>query len=458
MDGTQANPHSDLLQNLFDQCPAYSFPAPWAFLPVDNLCRSALTDPCGSLQSLLGQYSLDVLKSANVVEQTDYQGWLLRSELCNPVGGLIGLRGNDTHPINGVITARGSLPKRLDPWALAAQDLTIGEAIDEWALLFVTFSFGDTALLRALGMPAVIGLGLKTLGLSSLKAMNDLQGSEDYGPDLSADNKPAATNGKVATSASPAPSTAATPNVTAANPEDEIPPAADDPRKIGLVLVGWSPYRLNFPYGSQLRMVANHFSKLRRYMGMTFPAISVWQISPDAIENLRFRLNWQDREIITEFFSDSMHNLHDLERFAAPDVSLTLPKASAFTDLISAQDSYLHELTNDRSPGKKSHRIQAAQALYQQMLQSALILPLQEWALSHDDPVVRPVGMELADVCRMLHQMRPCLLALGHNGIERKGPRLLRKPTDIDDGLDMYLKLCKQFDSLVRALCLLRDS
>ena len=116
----------------------------------------------------------------------------------------------------------------------------------------------------------------------------------------------------------------------------------------------------------------------------------------------------------------------------------------------------MRELMNDGSLANRSHRIQVAEAMYQQLVQSALILPLQEWALSHFDPAVRVVGMELAEVCRALHRMRSNLLTLGENGIGPKGHKSVKRAADL--GFDHYLKVCKQFDSLVRDLCLLRDS
>ena len=90
MDGMQADLNSGPLQYLFDQCPPFSFAAPWAFLPADPLCRGSLTVPARNLQLLLENYSLDTLQKANIVEPTEHQGWRLRPELCNPVGGLVG--------------------------------------------------------------------------------------------------------------------------------------------------------------------------------------------------------------------------------------------------------------------------------------------------------------------------------------------------------------------------------
>ena len=456
MDGMQADLNSGPLQYLFDQCPPISFAAPWAFLRSDHLCRGSLRDPAKNLDLLRGNYSLDTLQKANIVEPTDHQGWRLRPELCNPVGGLIGLRGSSTHPIDSVMTCRGSLPQRLDPWALAAKDLSIRDGIEETKLLLVTFSFGDAALLRTLELPAVLGLGFQNLGLGFLQVTSELHGSEDYVPRM-----PAAIASAEAAKAGPAASPTGPTSSVAAQADEmktkgEFSSAVPGSNHIGLVLVGWSPYRLSFPFDSQIRRIANHFSCLRRHMGMKFPGISVWHVSSAAIENLKFRLKWKDPEIITDFLFDSLHALQDLEKFAGSDVSLSPPTASAFTDLLSAQDNLMREHSNDGLPANRSHRIRAAEAMYQHLVQSALISPLQEWALSHDDPVVSVVGMELAEVCRALHQMRPSLLTFGGNGIGPGGHKSVKRSADI--GLDRYLKLCKQFGSLVGELCLLRDS
>jgi hypothetical protein len=123
-----------------------------------------------------------------------------------------------------------------------------------------------------------------------------------------------AEKGKVTSTSGAASSATATANVTAAKAAGETPPALADPNNTGLVLVGWSPYRLNFPYQAHLRRIADQFSSLRRFMGMKFPGIFVWQIPSDAIENLKFRLKWQDRESITDFFCDTLQNLQDLEK------------------------------------------------------------------------------------------------------------------------------------------------
>ena len=456
MDGMQADLNSGPLQFLFDQCPPFSFAGPWAFLPADHLCRGSLRDPAKNLDLLVGNYSPDTLQKANLVEPTEHHGWRLRAELCNPVGGLIGLRGSPTHPIESLMTCRGCLPQRLDPWAVAAKDLTIREAIEETKLLLVTFSFGDAMLLRTLELPAVLGLGFQNLGLGFLQATNELRGSEDYLPHLPAAkaSAEAAKTGTAASATGPTSSVAAQADET--KTKGEFAPAVPGSSNIGLVLVGWSPYRLSFPFDAQLRRIANHFSSVRRHMGMTFPGISVWHVSVAAIENLKFRLKWQDPEIITDFLFASLNDLQDLEKFAGPDVSLSPPVGSAFTDLLTAQDNLMRELTNDGSPANRSHRIQAADAIYQQLVQSVLILPLQERALSEADPVASVVGMEMAEICRVLHRMRPSLRTLGDNRIGPKGHKSVKNSDDI--GLDRYLKLCKQFGSLVRDLCLLRDS
>ena len=187
-------------------------------------------------------------------------------------------------------------------------------------------------------------------GLVSNRLASSIQGSEDFVPRLPAEKELAAVaeKGKVTSTSGAASSATATANVTAAKAAGETPPALADPNNTGLVLVGWSPYRLNFPYQAHLRRIADQFSSLRRFMGMKFPGIFVWQIPSDAIENLKFRLKWQDRESITDFFCDTLQNLQDLEKFAASNVSLSMPKDSAPTDLLSAQANLLHELANER--------------------------------------------------------------------------------------------------------------
>jgi len=405
MEGVQANPDSVLLR-LLDHCPRFAFPAPWAFLSSDNLCRGSLTDPAKSLQCLLGDYSLDKLQAANIVERTNYEGWRLRPELCNPVGGLIGLRGNLTHPIECVMTPRGSLPQRLDPWTLAAKDPTIQEAIGEMKLLLVTFSLRDAMLLRALEIPAVIGLGLQHLGLSFFSAMNELIGSEDYVPKLPPEKEPAAAAEKGAAASATNTAGAAT---TAPETGGE-PSPAPDANNIGLVLVGWSPYRLSLPYQTQLQMVANQVSRFRRFMGMKLTAISVWQVSSNVIENLKFRLKLQDPETITDLLCDTLHDLRDLEHFAASDVSLSEQSDAALPDFLAAQANLINVLTRV-DPRKRSgvfpDAVSRAKAAYRACLEQELTRPLREAAMAEPDPVVRATGVNLATSCCLIQEMGP---------------------------------------------------
>jgi hypothetical protein len=114
--------------------------------------------------------------------------------------------------------------------------------------------------------------------------------------------------------------------------------------------------------------------------------------------------------------------------------------------LVALADGPGHHLTSHPAP----HQAKAALDAFEEVLQSDLLGPLQQWALASHDPVVQNAGLELATIGGLLHRMAPMLHGLQVRQLERgasAGQELL--PPKV---LEQYLRLTAQFASLLKAL------
>jgi hypothetical protein len=103
-----------------------------------------------------------------------------------------------------------------------------------------------------------------------------------------------------------------------------------------------------------------------------------------------------------------------------------------------------------------SDRHRRAKEQYEEAVQRELIQPLQAWSMARPDPVLRNVGIELSDVCQLLHCMGPLL----QNQQTRQFERALAGASEPlpTEALSQYLALAGRLSNLMRDLRLLQDT
>lgn len=170
-----------------------------------------------------------------------------------------------------------------------------------------------------------------------------------------------------------------------------------------MVFLGWSPLVNTADASPLLRFPLEHLTNLRKFLGLPFAGLWVWQPAPEDLENLRFRRSFRDIALLQEILREGNGAWFDIAH-SNQDPDLEQP-----ANLIEAQAELLESLAMDRMAGRLTERIQAAREAYETLVEEELIAPLQGWALASADPVIRNAGMELASVCRQLHQIGPAL-------------------------------------------------
>jgi hypothetical protein len=158
------------------------------------------------------------------------------------------------------------------------------------------------------------------------------------------------------------------------------------------------------------------------------------------IENLRYRLRHRNADLVSELFLDSATDLHDIAEYAhavGPDDAC--PSAAA--RLASATDNLVSLLR----VGSPRDELARAEQTYACEIDQSVVQPLLDWAMETDQPIVRNLGVELAELLRIMHAMRPRVQAL-----------LIAADSTATDGsaraLNDYLSLARRVSQLLRDL------
>jgi hypothetical protein len=131
--------------------------------------------------------------------------------------------------------------------------------VDRRGCLFAAARLGDVALIRALGLPATLSLGLHRLGASGLRRLDVLFAA----PDLA-----------LARGGSPA-----------------HPPA--------LVLVGWSPLARSAQPPPPLARAAAALAAARTHLGLALSGVQLWRPPTADIESLHYLLGLRRAERVS---------------------------------------------------------------------------------------------------------------------------------------------------------------
>jgi hypothetical protein len=174
--------------------------------------------------------------------------------------------------------------------------------------------------------------------------------------------------------------------------------------------------------------------------------VLAWAPPAESVDNLRFRLELRDAELVRELLGASLMGLVDFGRLC-PGAG---PPPPGYAE---AQAGLLAALAQCRHGGSFPDEVRRAAAAYEAAAQRELVGPLLEWALASDDPAVRAAGAELANAAGLLHRMAPLLAGtpgarLGWApGVPAWEAELFRQ----------YLALVSRFGGLLRDLARWRE-
>ena len=473
MNDFAAHSPPDLLRDLLRLAPPLPWNPRWAFLGEHELIRGPLANPQEAYSTLLATtYTLEDLRNANLLDDSSVEGHRLRPELSAPDGALIGLCNGPGERVTHLLTSAGILPKRVDSGALIELDSVIRQGVEKSKSLLIAFTIRDVAVLRALGLPAILRPLWERMAWSDLVADAGLKrlfsGEVDplyaklvremmlkqkkVSPEDGGDEAGAAPGTEAPASfwqdEEPPCEPAAT--VTPASPPCSPASAAQsaDRDSVERMLVGWSPWDLTFPYGEPMTRWADFFDQVEQSSKYTSDFWG-WQPSPAEMGNLRFLLERRAPQEITDLLGES-DSVFRLEFITTASAAAAAEAAAPPNELRTAQEALTRELKRNVLKGELPDPVLKAQKHYQQCVERNLIDPLVVAGLADSDPLVRAAGVQLADITRMLHDMGPQVHVLLEEQLRFYGSPALKHGNS--RVLENYLKLQGQFGSLFRDL------
>jgi hypothetical protein len=418
-------PISLVYEQLLTGCPVLRFPEPWAFVPPGQDCHATVADPPATLASLRATFDVAALEVAGVLDRSPEGQPRLHPNLCEPGGTIVALRAGPRLPPFELLTAAGCVSGRTVPVLAALADAFTQERRRPLGTIFAPVRIADVALLRALGLPATLGTGLSDPSVERLRALEAafvrpewrVAGALQAGPVLAA-----------AGLTEPFEATAVALTVT---------------------LLDWSLVTLDAPPALCLDRLRAQFGELQCHLGFACSWLSAWRSSPSLFEALRYRLRFQDVSLIRDYLELSDEYWEDLCPAVLEETSAQA-HAGPPVHFAEAQAAVVALLAATRGSPWREDDLQRAILTYEGVSRRDLVLPLQQWALAHPDPVVRNLGTELATICTLLHRISPSLQ-------ETLADRLAY-PWTSEGGavppqlLAQYLQLSARFAGLVKVL------
>jgi hypothetical protein len=399
--------HASIYELLLTHSAPLKFPSPWDFVPAQPQCVGPVTNPTAVLAELLSRYDEGTLREAGVLSPAGKSGPQLSPLFTSSDAALIALRNPCNGPLVGLLTAQGCFPARNLLTIVVLTDYWTRKALSARGNLFLSPDIHEVALLRALGMPATLSLDLPRLPAAGLHFVDDHF--------------------------------------------MEYPEGGLRAKRPSLALVGWSPMKLNTQLSPALLPALEHLTQARQYLGLNLRGVWAWRLSADSIANLHYRAKLRDVQTVQALLVESTEPLYDIATLLPPGGVATATDADPGSAYTTARAELLVQLSDAPAVGSLPERAGKAKELYDEIVQHKLIEPLQKWALSSSDPVLRSAGLELATVCQLLHRMGPLLLSLQARQYDRA---LVSAGEPLPDKvLSQYLALVAQMGNLIRDLC-----
>jgi hypothetical protein len=359
-----------------------AFAAPWGFVPPNADCYTGIADPASALQHLLNQFDGARLVRAGVMTRAPDGECRLAPALCDPSSIIVALRAGIGREPFALLTQAGCLPVRRQPIPASMRDFYTRSLAREHGYIVATTSIVELALYRSLGLPVTLCIGLRSLSMNGLQAIDNL--FQNLGPSPAAEFD--------------------LPEVPAAA-RPKAPPAPPNLRPC-MLLAGWSLLNLKAEPETEIRDVAAYLLEVRKQLDINFEGIAVAEPSGEIIERLRFRATFARvgpvRELLIKYGLTSNRCMEYLCGATGPRLN----------DLPALQNELLAAYASGSGNDSHSTTVQAARTRYEEAVRRDMTDPLMRKGLSLNDPVEGAVHVQLATVANLFHNMAPAVIDL----------------------------------------------
>lgn len=399
---------SHIYQQLACLSAAARLPRRWSFVPAHPSVRCVPRDPGAILTALRERFSEEALEEAGVIKRDTDAGVQMSATLqAEPRLFVVLRRSQDATP-EDILGPAGLLSGRILACLSAAGDASTAEELDAWqARLFAAFDIWDLAILRSLGIPATLAVGLDRLNGAGLRSMLGR------------------------------PNAAGHANPSAAGPS-ALWAAAEK-----LILVGWSVARLSASTPNGLKAIASLLGGAGRLFGFDTSRILVWKPTKTHLERIRFAVALRDFSLLREGIADSVNaSLRPIDHLV--DDQAGLPAGEAF---LRARHCLTEELRREQEIGQLSYRIPGLVDVYGRAYERAILDPLVREAATADSPLDRAVSLAAADLMREIHNASPLVVGCQEGASRTRLP--WSQPRD-PESLKSFLKIVRQLTALLR--------
>ena len=385
---------------LLARCPPFRFTEPpWDSLPPNPDCRAAVANPEETLAFLRRDFPDAILEEVGLLERSPEGLPRLAAPLCDPDGAVLALRRHPGGAVFDLLTSRGCLASRRLPIFVSRDDRFTFARFLKSGVLFAAGDIRDVALLRTLGLPATLSTGLERTTLIDFHSLRQAFAGvlPWYSPRVAEIEAALSAEGHVLGA--------------------DLEPAASRPT---LALLGWQIRSLRPDLPPTVPPVAARLHGFGLHLGAELAEVGVWRPNRYQLDKIAFCLAVTPPGCYaTVLLGSSKDQLYPLEACADPEKAARVGTDGAPVDVVEARARLLEQLREDRGERRASGRTRQALAAYETLTRRDLIEPLQRWALASADPVLRNLGVELANVCALLHQIAPPLHELQARDLEQ---------------------------------------
>lgn len=396
-------------------------PGPWGVFKCDPAFFNLEVAPGTLLRRLRSEFESDDLNRAHVTKGKGKRAIILSPPLADNRSFIVAVRPKAEEKPQALLFA--GMDKTLgERWVLdaALADHHVRALLERLSRqLLIVSSAEDLAVLTSMGFPAAPAGGLDSLGGKRLELLLKRLGLQAPDNEHAGRERP--------------------PGPQSASSKAPLEP-------IALILVNWSPSRLDLADVPLILQIRDRLRLLEELCGLEFPDFTIWKPTSKHLERLRFCIDNRTRRYIYSALLASLEQSCQTLELSALGPR---PEPETLIEAVRELNAYPRTPSFDALMLRSWDRIE-------RLLQKELIEPLLKQAEETADPLEKSLGVQLAGLTGPLHTrlLRLATGAANSGGATGpRGPRGLPK-----EDLQQILALLDRVQTLTQAVQVCRKN
>jgi hypothetical protein len=379
---------ADIYDFIVRQGTPSKLPGPWKVFKCDPAFFNLDVAPETLLRRLRSEFESDDLNRAHVTKGNGKRATVLSPPLADNRSFIVAVRPKAEEKPRALLFA--GMDKTLEGrWVLdaALADHHVQALLESLSRqLLIVSSAEDLAVLTSMGFPAAPAGGLDSLGGQRLELLLKRLGLQ------------APENQRAGREQAPGPQSASS-------------KAPLEP--IALILVNWSPSRLDLADVPLILQIRDRLRRLEELCGLEFPDFTIWKPTSKHLERLRFCIDNRTRPYIYSALLASLEQSCQTLELSALGPR---PEPETLVEAVRELNAYPRTPSFDALTLRSWDRIE-------RLLQKELIEPLLKQAEETADPLEKSLVVQLAGLTATLHTQLLRLATGAANSSGATGPR-----------------------------------